>query len=423
LNRKRLTVGLILLLIGTSVIPITAQNISINTSVQNRLLTSRAGNWTEMQKLTSLNGNARDHFGTSISISGDYAIIGANPDSSTYIFKRSGSNWIEEAKLTAPDGAVDDAFGCSVSISGDYAVIGACGDDDNGDLSGSAHVFIHINNTWSHQAKLLASDGGTEDRFGLFISICDDIVFIGAPYDGSAYVFNRSGTTWTQQQKLRSSDRASRFGWPVYIDGDTAFIGSAGSGSVYVFKKDGINQPSNTPTITGLLTVKVGKTYNYVFNSIDPEGNDVYYFIDWGDSSSGWVGPLISGVNTTLNHTWNQTNLYTIMAKAKDSYDHESNWSTFTVFVLQWVVLIGRMHNITTSGDYITFVPIHIRALWLSPFSVNKYSYGLMMISTNTLGFVGKSFIIGLFDAAVLTNRSTSISDHLKRLFPLPQGL
>ena len=57
------------------------------------------------------------------------------------MFKRTGTSWAEEAKLLASDRATDDQFGVSVSISGDYAVVGAVFDDDNGDGSGSAYVF------------------------------------------------------------------------------------------------------------------------------------------------------------------------------------------------------------------------------------------------------------------------------------------
>ncbi len=52
-----------------------------------------------------------------------------------------------------------DYFGSSVSISGDTAVIGASGDDDNGDASGSAYVYVRSNGVWSEQQKLTASDG------------------------------------------------------------------------------------------------------------------------------------------------------------------------------------------------------------------------------------------------------------------------
>ena len=101
--------------------------------------------WSEQQKLLASDGAANDYFGLSVSISGDYAIVGAYGDDSykgsAYIFKQDGTNWIQQQKLLASDGAADDLFGYSVSISGDYAIVGAYGDDDKETASGSVYAF------------------------------------------------------------------------------------------------------------------------------------------------------------------------------------------------------------------------------------------------------------------------------------------
>jgi len=113
------------------------------------------------------------------------------------------ANWTKMQKLLASDGTTDDEFGISVSLSGNIALIGADGDDDNGNYSGSAYVFIHTGTTWTQQAKLLLSYGETEDEFGYSVSLDRDTALIGASESGiytgrgSAYVFIRTGTTWT----------------------------------------------------------------------------------------------------------------------------------------------------------------------------------------------------------------------------------
>ena len=65
----------------------------------------------------------------------------------------------------------------------------------------------------TQQQKLSASDGATNDRFGRFVSLYKDYALIGAYKDdsdrGSAYIFKRNGSTWTQQQKLTASNGAS----------------------------------------------------------------------------------------------------------------------------------------------------------------------------------------------------------------------
>ena len=210
--------------------------------------------WTQHDKIEASDEAAGDSFGISVSISGDYAIVGAYGDGSyagsAYIFIRSGTSWSQQAKLTASDAATNDNFGYRVSISGSYAIVGAYGDDSN---KGSAYIFIRSGTSWSQQQKLLATDGVAPDNFGISVSIDDEYAIIGANNDdaatGSAYIFNRSGTTWTQQSHLRASDQAANDYFGVSVDinkgsnGGHAVVGAYqdddtadGSGSAYIYK-------------------------------------------------------------------------------------------------------------------------------------------------------------------------------------------
>jgi len=105
-------------------------------------------NWTEEAKLLATDGAATDLFGYSVSVSGDTAVIGSRRDDdngtdsgSAYIYRYDGTNWEEQAKQSPADGAANDQFGSSVSVSGDTALIGARQDNDNGNNSGSAYIF------------------------------------------------------------------------------------------------------------------------------------------------------------------------------------------------------------------------------------------------------------------------------------------
>ncbi len=229
-----------------------------------------SGNWSQQAKLTANDGAAGDLFGISVSIDGDTAIIGAidddngNQSGSAYVFVRDGSgNWSQQAKLTEDDGTAFTWFGISVSIAGDTAVIGAFQDDDNGNQSGSAYVFVRDGSgNWSQQAKLIADDGAAGDRFGISVSIARDTVVIGAPgrNPGSAYVFVRDDSgNWSQQEKLTAKDGNTndQFGRSVSIAGDTAVIGAIFdddngifSGSAYVFVRDGSGNWSQQSKLT-----------------------------------------------------------------------------------------------------------------------------------------------------------------------------
>jgi len=309
--------------------------------------------WTEQQKLLASDGVADDCFGYSVSISGGYAIIGAFSDDdsengSAYVFTRSGTVWTEQVKLIASDGAFKDNFGWSVSIDGDYAIIGSPSDDDNGVNSGSAYVFTRSGTVWTEQAKLLASDGTADDVFGCSVSIDGDYVIIGARLDdenvgwcGSAYVFNRSGSSWTEQQKLLASDGAADdvFGASVSISGGYAVIGAPldddngdRSGSAYIFITRDENLPPETPDIDGPTEGNIGEPYDYTFVTIDLDGDNVWYYVEWGDdNSSGWLGPYPSGQEVVIGHTWERRGTYEIKAKARDIFEDESDWAYLEV--------------------------------------------------------------------------------------------
>ncbi|NQT64589.1 MAG: T9SS type A sorting domain-containing protein [FCB group bacterium] len=220
-------------------------------------------NWTEQAKLTASDGAVDDYFGWSVSISGDYAVIGASHDDdngfnsgSAYIFQRNGNIWTEQAKLTASDGAECEYFSRSVSISGDYAVFGADEDYNKEGYYGSAYIFQRTGSNWIEQVKLTASDGIDDHYFGRSVSISGDCVVIGAFGDddngfgsGSAYIFQGNGSNWAEQAKLTASDGAGndRFGYSVSISGDYAVFGAyqdddngTCSGSAYIFHKDGL---------------------------------------------------------------------------------------------------------------------------------------------------------------------------------------
>lgn len=216
--------------------------------------------WEQQQKLIPSDSGRDDLFGRSVAIDGDWAIIGANSDDihgvplsnegSAYIFRWDGSSWVQQQKLIASDEAPSDNFGWSVSISGDYAIVGAYLEDADGmSDAGSAYVFHWNGSMWIEQQKLVADDKGSGDQFGYSVAIDGDRAIIGARYEdsngmidaGSAYVFHRSGSTWTQQQKLVGSDQAANdnFGWSVAIDGDRIVVGAhredSDAGSAYVF--------------------------------------------------------------------------------------------------------------------------------------------------------------------------------------------
>ncbi len=208
--------------------------------------------WTEQAKLTASDAAANDHFGFSVALAGDTALVGANEKSSlrgaAYVFTRSGATWTQQAKLVPADAADVDLFGVSVALDGDTAIVGAEGKDS---FQGVAYVFTRTGTTWTQLAMLVAADAAASDRFGNRVAVAGDTAVVGAPRkvsnQGAAYVFTRTGTNWTQQAKLVPADAANSdlFGASVAVAvaGDAAVVGAYGKssfrGAAYAFTRTG----------------------------------------------------------------------------------------------------------------------------------------------------------------------------------------
>jgi len=84
---------------------------------------------------------------------------------------------------------------------------------------------------------------------------------------------------------------------------------------------------------------RVGKPDNsYTFNAkgTDPNGDDIYYFFDWGDgNTSGWLGPYQCEFQVEVENSWNLAGSYEIKVKVKDIHNGESEWSDPLSFSIQ----------------------------------------------------------------------------------------
>ena len=84
-------------------------------------------------------------------------------------------------KMTAPDGVAGDKFGSSVSLSGDTALIGAPYHDVDGKVwQGAAYVFVANRPVWAYQAELTGADGVEGDQFSASVSLSGATALVGA---------------------------------------------------------------------------------------------------------------------------------------------------------------------------------------------------------------------------------------------------
>ncbi|MEI2687874.1 MAG: hypothetical protein V9G14_17800 [Cypionkella sp.] len=191
--------------------------------------------WVEDDKLLqAATGTVSDQLGASLSLSGDTAILGAAGSDdegvdagAAYVFVKSGAAWVQQQKITAMDAQPGAHFGCSVAISGDVALIGAYGDDEKGTDAGAAYVFVRSGNTWTQTKKIVLAAGHADDYLGYAVAIAGDTALVGAHGDdakgsmaGAAYVFAKDeggAGNWGEVAALTGSDGAAQDNFGVAV--------------------------------------------------------------------------------------------------------------------------------------------------------------------------------------------------------------
>lgn len=125
-------------------------------------------------------------------MSDDYAIVGSESDDityvnqgSAYIFSRSVRFWFQRAKLIdVNNGRANDKFGSSVAISGDYALVGNPNSTGNTNgstlIQGAAYLYKVDGINWPLVRKI-TDNLPTESRNGTSIGISNGTYIIGGP--------------------------------------------------------------------------------------------------------------------------------------------------------------------------------------------------------------------------------------------------
>ncbi len=286
-----------------------------------------------------------------------------------------------QTKLTASDGGADDEFGYSVAVDGNTAVVGARGDESD---TGAAYIFTKDSDGWSQVAKLTASDGATDDEFGISVAVDGDTntIVVGARGDkntvggtdvstGSAYVFTKGSDGWSQTANLTASDGAAddEFGISVAVDGGTVVVGAyqdddngGESGSAYVFTK-----PTNGPWVStdtaAKLTASDGAADDEFGISVAVDGGTVVVGAYQDDDNGGESGSAYVFTKPT-NGPWVSTDTAAKLTASDGAADDEFGIS---VAVDGGTVVVGAYQdddNADQSGSAYVFIKPTSDSAW-----------------------------------------------------------
>ena len=283
------------------------------------------GTWSDTILLHTLdnpngyNTPSGDYFGFSVSVSGNYAIVGAyqeddaggSQSGKAYIFNVTTGTLVHT--LDNPNDystTANDNFGHSVGISGNYAIVGAYQEDDAGGTgSGKAYIFDVLTGDLVHTLdNPTPYSTSSNDLFGQAVAISGNYAIVGAygedpngTTSGSAYIYNV--TTGTLLHTLDnpnsySTGTSDYFGWSVAIDGNYAVVSAYGedtangsnNGSIYVFDvRTGeligkLANPTNLNVQDTANGMPVGISGSYVI-----AGHSNGYGYTNGVASSGYV--------------------------------------------------------------------------------------------------------------------------------------
>lgn len=200
------------------------------------------------------------YFGQDVALSGDLMVVGEMMFDQSGAITDSGAAYVFNVNtgvlvstLSNPAPATNDRFGARVDISGATAIVGAYLDNPGGVTdSGTAYLFNATTGALLH--TLSNPIPGTNDQFGLGVSIDGNRAVVGAMYAdyngmadaGAAYVFDVSSGSFLHSLTSPNPAAGDNFGNGVKILANTVVVGSryddssgvTDAGAVYIFRAD-----------------------------------------------------------------------------------------------------------------------------------------------------------------------------------------
>ena len=279
----------------------------------------------------------QDQFGSSVAISGNYAIVGAigedgggDDSGKVYIYNVTTGALLFTLNNPNPYSTGTYDWFSEVAVSGDYAIVGAYGEGEAGNnYSGKAYIFNVTTGALVHTLNNPnAYDTSANDEFGYEVAMSGNYAIVGVRLEddaggtssGKAYIFNV--TTGALVHTLNNpnaydTSAGDAFGMSVAISDNYAIIGATGeddaggtsSGKAYIFN-----------VTTGALVHTLDNPNAYGTSANDQFGSSVaisgnyaivstYLEDDAGGTSSGKA--YIFNVTTgALVHTLNNPNAY-----------------------------------------------------------------------------------------------------------------
>ena len=223
--------------------------------------------------------NDDGHFGHSISIDGQKALIGSRDGNVAvqYDFNTMTHSWTESHVFSPYNYQSKGRFGFSVELSGEYAIIGSPGYDKKGLIE----VHKLNNGSWEKVSSVFNPLEKNETYFGASLSMNNQTISIGN-YNGEkvfTYIINDADELSLTNTFDSPNKSFGKFGRSVAINDDHMIIGATYGESAYIYSKDSFGEWGIDKTVSSANGVEsiigqkipciVGRAGNYPCKGID----------------------------------------------------------------------------------------------------------------------------------------------------------
>lgn len=213
------------------------------------------GFWEETQKIGSEDldvipgpsgiSQSIEGLGNAISISGEYALVGASSSrnlstetdfgtGAAFMFKRSANGvWSYHSQLGIADPQAGSWFGVDLALSGNTAVVTTQLQQGFGGFG--VYFFERTGNSWSQIQKIEDPDEN-DSGFGRRVEVFGDRALISASLDnengrhaGAVYIYERQANVWQLVRKILAPENTTiydSFGRSIALRDNQALIGS-----------------------------------------------------------------------------------------------------------------------------------------------------------------------------------------------------
>ncbi|MCX7553277.1 hypothetical protein OS175_05260 [Marinicella sp. S1101] len=261
------------------------------------------------------NGGESTRFAEHVVVGDQHLFVGARGMAGTgvvNVYQNDGVTWQLSQTLQPEDLYSHDEFGASISLSGDFLMVGTGQNNRNFFDSAGVYVYRYDGNEWVEFQKIVNPNDELEGIFGYPVVANDSMVLVG--FRGTSFgvaskvfVYQFDGDSWSLSQTLEDEhgEPSSAFSYSMALNNERAVIGAPVNGSQADSKAVIYNILDNNLVFDEVIASPTAEA-NTPFPTTITLAADEIFLGAWSDNVAGSFSGSVY-VYTKTNEQWNQT--------------------------------------------------------------------------------------------------------------------